>query len=115
MYCSCVKTTTYYFLNSNCLYDVATDYPTLARKLVRARGKSETAKVRSNIPLDYKSGKAVFKDASHVEHYGEVKDRAIKSLFALKNSVVNLIMKNRRNTKLHSLKEIFLEFVKHNK
>ena len=107
------KPTTYYSLCFNSLVEIGSQYPLLARKLIRERGKSETQRVRANHPLDYFSGSPTFVDVHGIEHQDETKDRMIKALFALKNSSVNLLLKNRRDTKLHNLKQILQEFISH--
>ena len=69
--------------------------------------------MRANHPLDYFSGSPYLVDCNGIEHFGERKDKMIKALFALKNSSINLLLKNRRDTKLHNLKQILQEFISH--
>ena len=103
--------TTFYYLKYAKIVEVAKMYPRFAKDLLREKGKSEALKSRDQNPVDYILGSKLYTDPNFKQHSPEVSDRMLEILFALKNSVVYYLLKNRKDRKVKNLKKILEEFI----
>ena len=108
----CSVSTHIYTLHFDHLTQTAYNYKKLARSIIREKGKAETARLRETHPLDYISGSFYFKDPKEMHYDLDLSKRMQHAMFVLKDSVVFHLFKNRRNSKIHCLKQVISNYIK---
>lgn len=80
--------------------------------MLREKGKAEALKSRDQNPIDYIMGTEVFLDIYNkpLADPRESK-KMLKIMLALKNSVIYLLLKNRKDRKVKNLRKILEEFI----
>lgn len=80
--------------------------------MLREKGKAEALKSRDQNPIDYIMGTEVFLDILNkpLADPRESK-KMLKIMLALKNSVIYLLLKNRKDRKVKNLRKILEEFI----
>ena len=105
------QNTMFYRLWYSKLVRVAKNYPNFAKELLREKGKAEALKSRDQNPIDYVMGREVYHDVHDRPLDPRTSRKAINIMNALKNSVVYMILKNRKDRKVKNLKKILEEFI----
>lgn len=103
--------TTFYYLKYHKLVEVAKRYPAFLYLLQREKGRAEALASRDQDPVDFIRGNHVFVDVHDKQLDEETSQRMFKIMFALKNSVVYYLLKNRKDRKVKNLKKILEEFI----
>ena len=103
--------TTFYYLKYDKLVEVAQQYPFFARELLKEKGKAEALAQRDSNPVDFIRGSHVYHDSMDRALDPEQSERVFRIMFALKNSVVYYLLKNRKDRKVKNLKKILEEFI----
>ena len=103
--------TTFYYLKYNKLAEIARKYPAFYHELQKQKGKAEAQASRDQDPVDFMRGDHVFTDIKDRVSDLEESQRIFKIMFAIKNSVVYYLLKNRKNRKVKNLKKILEEFI----
>lgn len=103
--------TTFYYLKYSKLIEVAKQYPSFAQELLKQKGKATAFKSRDQNPVDFIRGNIVFTDIRDKVYDETESARIFNIMFALKNSVVYYLLKNRKDRKVKNLKKILEEFI----
>lgn len=108
----CAMNTNFYFLRYHKLVEIAKQYPKFAQELLKEKGKAEAFKSRDQNPVDFIRGNNVYTDVRDIPLDESTSERVFSSMFALKNSVVYYLLKNRKDRKVKNLKKILEEFIR---
>ena len=103
--------TTFYYLKYHKLVEVAQQYPSFANELLKQKGKAEAFSSRDQNPVDFIRGSHIYYDSQDRALDPEESQRVFVIMFALKNSVVYYLLKNRKDRKVKNLKKILEEFI----
>ena len=103
--------TTFYYLKYHKLVEVAKKYPRFANELLKQKGMAEASSSRDQDPVDFLRGNSIYYDALDRPLDPETSKRVLQIMFALKNSVVYYLLKNRKDRKVKNLKKILEEFI----
>lgn len=105
------KNTIFYFLTYAQLVSVARNYKEFSKVLLREKGKAEAMKSRDQNPMNYIVGFEHMNDIDGAPLDQKVRQKMIKAKIALKNSVVYMILKHRKDRKVKNLRKILEEFI----
>mmetsp|Transcript_22438 Transcript_22438/g.27635 ORF Transcript_22438/g.27635 Transcript_22438/m.27635 type:complete len:471 (+) Transcript_22438:1479-2891(+) len=105
------QNTMFYYLKYSKLVQVARNYPAFAKELLKEKGMAEALKSRDQNPIDYLLGIEFYTDAHDRVLDKGTSQKVIKIMAALKNSVIYLLLKNRKDRKVKNLRKILEEFI----